>query len=731
MIELNKSFGPQLVDSVWKLNQDGIKSTILGVYRYPIVQGVEFLDEDGKKILAMGDVINRKEEKFWDESFNKKFTLTFIENKKSFNVGTLNIFSSDGLIFEEIKYGLFLILINSFIKTIILWLIMIYFIRKILAHPIEKFTSELNEVEFDKLKEINLDYGYNNEILTLQKTFNNMINGLNHAKIEGDNLVNLVNDKNKELEDYKHHLEELVDNRTTELKKAVSTSEWAKSEAILASQEADMANQAKSDFLANMSHEIRTPMNAILGFTEILKSKLEIAENIQFLNTIFTSGKSLLRLINDILDLSKVEAGKFEFEEHSVDLKVVGGDIRNMFMETAFKKGIDLFLEVNSEIPNNLKLDETRVRQVLINVIGNAIKFTEKGSVIISLNIDKKREDKYNLIIGVEDTGIGIPEEQLYKVFGAFEQTKGQNQNKYGGTGLGLAISKKLIELMNGNISLESEVGKGSKFTILLRDVELYDDDDKEIEIDLNNFEFEPAKVLIVDGEKSNSLLIKGYLEGYPFLLYSAEDGREGLAKVTDVKPDLILTEIKMNNMDGLEMIRHIRKYPKFEKIPIIVVTSQVMNEDIEDFKIVSEGILKKPLSKSDLIHEMAKHLGHEVSDTHKVVEEIKEKDYSETNNKDLKDFGNLIKYLENPELLEKIGHIHEALAVNDAEDLGSELGELGDKHETPGLIYFGADIKGAASTFNIDELDNLLKMYPTVIDNLKKILTEIAKNAA
>ncbi|MCB1192082.1 MAG: response regulator [Leptospiraceae bacterium] len=238
---------------------------------------------------------------------------------------------------------------------------------------------------------------------------------------------------------------------------------------------ADSSNKAKSEFLANMSHEIRTPLNVILGFTEILNNKVESLEYKNYLNNIKTSAKILLSIINDILDLSKVEAGKLELEYRTFNIRLLFLEIHNIFSQSLDEKKLDFTVDVDPGIPNGVFLDEIRLRQILINLISNAIKFTHQGSITVLVEkrphlLEKRVMD---LVISIKDTGIGIPPEQQKLIFEAFTQQKNQSNAKYGGTGLGLTISHRLIKMMNGDIFVESEPKKGSTFRVYLREVKM------------------------------------------------------------------------------------------------------------------------------------------------------------------------------------------------------------------------------------------------------------------
>ncbi|MGE5498989.1 MAG: PAS domain-containing sensor histidine kinase, partial [Syntrophothermus sp.] len=226
---------------------------------------------------------------------------------------------------------------------------------------------------------------------------------------------------------------------------------------------AEKANQAKSQFLANMSHEIRTPMNAIMGFSEILKKRISDPGSTGYLDGIISSGKSLLSLINDILDLSKIEAGKLSINYEPVDLRPLLREMHQIFSVILREKAVEFRLEIDAALPEGLLIDELRLRQILFNMIGNAVKFTDSGSITVHLSCERLKDEKLaSLSLEIKDTGIGIPADQHEKIFEVFTQQEGQNQKKYGGTGLGLSITKRLIDIMNGTIEVQSEVNKGS-----------------------------------------------------------------------------------------------------------------------------------------------------------------------------------------------------------------------------------------------------------------------------
>ncbi|MCP4624143.1 MAG: hypothetical protein GY850_11490, partial [bacterium] len=281
--------------------------------------------------------------------------------------------------------------------------------------------------------------------------------------------------------------------------------------------EADAASHAKSEFLANMSHEIRTPLNAVLGFSDLLKKLVSDNRQKSYLDSIASSGKNLLTLINDILDLSKIEAGNLELQYEAVDIKAVIKEMQNTFAPRIDEKGLVLSVKWPAEIPELLLLDEVRLRQILFNVIGNAVKFTDSGSIVLSIfavALDLP-EPAVDLRIAVEDTGIGIAPESIDLIFDAFKQQDGQSARIYGGTGLGLTISKRLVEMLGGTLSVESRPGGGSCFCVALPEVAcvqgvpVFSELDDSLDVDA--IHFDSALMLVVDDIEINRRLVKEY----------------------------------------------------------------------------------------------------------------------------------------------------------------------------------------------------------------------------
>ncbi|MBT5250091.1 MAG: PAS domain S-box protein [Bacteroidetes Order II. Incertae sedis bacterium] len=491
--------------------------------------------------------------------------------------------------------------------------------------------------------------------------------------------------------------------------------------------EANKANATKSAFLANMSHEIRTPMNAILGFAEILSEQVDHPVHSQYLTTIRSSGRALLTLINDILDLSKVEAGKLSLQPRVVDLPKLFLDIEQVFLQKTREKGIDLRFQIGEHLPEALILDDVRVRQIMINIIGNAVKFTDDGYVAVSLHNAQSDIDqsKVDIIIKVKDTGIGIPKEDQKHIFKAFEQQSQQSNAKYGGTGLGLAITLKLIKMMNGEIELESEEGEGSVFTIRLNRVAtaamIDDESDRLGGIDPNSLVFEPASILIVDDISVNRDLVRSYLETYDFSLREAENGQIALDLIEEEQPALVFMDMKMPVMDGYEATTEIKKREDWKDVVVVALTASTMAQREAEIRLVTDDYLRKPVSRNELIGTMMRYLPNSLEESAILPQTqtaqqssgpLVERSFVEDGKRD-----------ELQALLEKeldlVAELLHDQTINEIEDFGYRMAKLGDSFNHEPLNDWGERLASQAMLFQIDEMLNTLSSYNSVLEEL------------
>lgn len=371
---------------------------------------------------------------------------------------------------------------------------------------------------------------------------------------------------------------------------------------------AESANRSKSEFLSNMSHEIRTPMNAILGFTQLLKNKVEDPQNLSYLNSIHSSGNALLTLINDILDLSKIESGKFELQQHDVSLRKLLEEIHSFFSEDAKQKGLDFKLEIDESIPDIVLIDESRLRQIVINIVGNALKFTKDGFVSISIKAKDRGSDYVDLYMEIEDSGIGIPLEAQERIFSAFTQKEGQLNSQFGGTGLGLAIALRLIQMMKGKIELQSSEGEGSTFILYIPDIKILKFKSAESYISMetkDKREFSGETILIADDVEENRILLEAMLNTYNLQFVEAKNGNEVIQLCKKSKPDLILLDMKMPLLNGYETAEIMNRDSELSSIPKIAVTASAMVKDRDVISKICDGYISKPIDKKMLLDQM------------------------------------------------------------------------------------------------------------------------------
>ncbi|PIQ27040.1 hypothetical protein COW36_03180 [bacterium (Candidatus Blackallbacteria) CG17_big_fil_post_rev_8_21_14_2_50_48_46] len=389
-----------------------------------------------------------------------------------------------------------------------------------------------------------------------------------------------------------NQLEEKVRERTSDLTQATKA-------ALQAQAQAEQAAHAKSVFLANMSHEIRTPMNAILGFSQLLSEQNTDPRWQRYLNAINSSGQSLLKIINDILDLSKIEAGKIELQLQPTHLPQLCQELNTLMSLSFEQKGLSFQIELSPHCPEWLELDDLRLRQVLLNLLGNALKFTEQGQVTLQISYVPQTDKAGELSLSVSDTGIGIAPEQQKQIFEAFEQL-----SQATGTGLGLTISRSLVQLMGGELLLESTLGKGSMFRIVLPHIQICVAPASTAlsQKFLKTQNFQPATLLLADDIETNLLLLEEMLQPFPFTLYTARNGLEACQLAHKHPPDLILMDIKMPVMDGVETLHKLRQNEQTASLPMIALTAFSLNSERENLlKEGFNGYLSKPIQKEAL----------------------------------------------------------------------------------------------------------------------------------
>lgn len=375
---------------------------------------------------------------------------------------------------------------------------------------------------------------------------------------------------------------------------------------------AERADHMKSRFLANMSHEIRTPMNAILGFTDLLSGSTLNNRDRGYVESIKTSGRALLELINDVLDLSRLEAGRMPLNPQPVDVRELVESVRVVLSQSVQSKNIKLECKTAPEVPETLLLDGLRVRQVLTNLVSNAIKFTSEGGIKVEVTgaLVEGGAPYFGLTLRVSDTGAGISEEDQERIFSAFEQAAASEAHAAKGTGLGLSITLRLVEMMGGTIDVASKPGEGSVFTVSLPRVPVGatpERSEEPVSTDLN--QLKPSCVLVVDDLPSNREVIAGYFADSHHRLMFAGDGMEALEQAQSGRPDVILMDVRMPRMDGTWARQLLKDDSVTRDIPVIAQTASSMEGESERLKKFFDGYLRKPFSRSQLYRELSFHL--------------------------------------------------------------------------------------------------------------------------
>lgn len=601
-------------------------------------------------------------------------------------VGYLLIVNDLKPFFNSLYWVWFLSIAVVFISLILGWLLF-QKMQRIITAPVQNLSRAMSEVTQQQDYSLRIQVHSEDELGHLARGFNNMLQQ--------------IEKRDKKLEIYNRDLEQAVKQRTQALAITVES-------LVEAKDKAEKANKAKSRFLANVSHELRTPLNAILGFAEILHQKCKTNLELKYISIILGSGKTLLNLINEILDLARIEAGKLKLEYTVVDLRQLLNDVYGFFTPKLDNKDIVLKLDIANNLPAGVMLDPIRVQQILINLVGNAVKFTAHGYVRLALEIKWLNTAKtlLELHLIVEDTGIGIPETEQERIFRAFEQQEQQSPNQYGGTGLGLAITKNLVDIMQGEIKLRSKPHQGSCFTVIFHEVEVPAALPTPHKLLKNHqdIRFSPANIIIADDIEMNRELLKAYLAKYPFKLIEAQNGQEVLDKVKQNKIDLILLDIKMPIMSGEEVAKQLKSSESTAYIPIIAVTAHAMQEDVERYRYLCDDYLPKPVAQELLKSKLAQFLAHKETQVETEVHETQEP--SPTSMPEV-----LAKVL-NTEYKKQWQALDQYSAINTISDFAQLIIKLAQQHEYQPLLNWGIALSESADSFDVSQIHKMLEKF-------------------
>lgn len=614
-----ETFQPTINEALWNYEEEQLRAAMAGLYRNPEIFGIHIIsiDQEQWNLGYVQETTNSKENKtnkvteHFDDSlysFSKKQLdidkvgtklyhtrfpiLRQVEGSQE-TIGYQTIYYSSVTIYERLWITFLITISGALIKTLALWLISIFVVSKLVSKPLNELEKRISEFDINSIDSSSTECFYpksknQNEIYFLKHSY---------AKFCDELIL-----RNQNIEENEKKLEATIKKRTEILEKTT--------------EDLQKANAVKSNFLATMSHEIRTPMNAILGCVQILRKSNLLEQDKKLVSTINTSCKNLLTIINDILDFSKIEADKMILEKIPFDLEKTLDDTINVFLPIAKEKNITLDFKKSGHVTDKYIIgDPTRITQIINNFLSNAIKFTDIGSVVLYMDIKKNLPGSVDITLTVQDTGIGMNQEQLQGLFKKFTQADSSTTRNYGGTGLGLAICKHLIENMGGNIHAESAPNIGSKFIAKFTADSATQESVSENIPQQHRTDTIAARILLVDDVEANREIATLILQDYNHTITTASNGINAVEiyreKYADI--DLILMDCQMPEMDGFEASKTIRKYElknQFPITPIIALTASALQETQNQcIEAGMNSFVTKPIEEHKLVDNIQEQL--------------------------------------------------------------------------------------------------------------------------
>ncbi|WP_338668100.1 ATP-binding protein [Pseudodesulfovibrio methanolicus] len=594
-----------LASAVWQVDYASARDFIDAVLQDDTVAFAQVVT--GREVMAA-----KSRPRFTGHDFDyftkdRRFITKSVEIRKYGDwIGSFNLaVTTEGYVQEMAMYvGLTLALALLLILT--LTLAAVRYMRKHFLTPLMDLEESATTIADGNL-DAPIDTSASNELGSLARAIDDMRQSVRH-------LIRDLQEANAKLQNHQNLLESKVKERTEELKRKNESLNGALDQVRRAKKAAEMANTAKSSFLASMSHEIRTPMNAILGMADILWETELSEDQAHYVDVFRTAGESLLEILDDILDLSKIEAGHLTLEKTWFQLADILDRTCGVIQDKASEKGLRLSCNTAPEVPGRINGDPTRLRQILLNLLGNAIKFTDTGSVSLNVDLAAKDDETALLHFSITDTGVGVPGDKLGAIFDAFTQADSSTTRQFGGTGLGLAISKELVHMMGGRIWAESMPGKGSIFHFTARfgaaagtestppPAPVPPDDEALLP---------PLNILMFEDSRYNAFVAQTYLGSTPCTMTVAEDGASGVELFKKGGWDLVLMDIQMPVMDGFEATRAIREWERehgLDPVPVVAMTAFAMDEDARRcIKAGADYHLPKPVKKSTLFETLRK----------------------------------------------------------------------------------------------------------------------------